>query len=294
MNQIGFTQEGLDRIKKYLVTKVPPILPKSSHYKFVGRYVDGSWTVKDDKVLHNGKECVAKEDVVPTLERLWSDPFYSHATARRFWTRVMQEFEGFSLSKVSAFLATKRTSQVFRRPHRMEVTPINTKSPREQLNIDYIDLKSQVMLMGTIATVSIDHFSKYLWVWPLKSRDSDLAAEKIRGLFEQGHVPRVLHADGEFANNELMKVCADYNCLFIKSEAYRPNANGCCERVNRTLKTAIRELQVEYDDLTFIDSLDKLVSNYNLTRHSAHKKTPREVYYGSKDVVAEALETQYT
>jgi hypothetical protein len=49
---------------------------------------------------------------------------------------------------------------------------------------------------------------------------------------------------------------------------------------------------VEFGDLIYVDALDKLVSSYNLTRHSAHKTTPREVYYGSKETVAEALETQ--
>jgi hypothetical protein len=137
MNQFGFDKESLNRVKRFLITKIPPVLPKSSLYKFIGRYGDGSWTVKDDKVLHNGRECVAKEDVVPTLERLWSDPFYSHATPRRFWSRILQEFEGISLSKISSFLATKRSSQVFRRPRKTEITPINSKSPKE----DFIDLK---------------------------------------------------------------------------------------------------------------------------------------------------------
>jgi hypothetical protein len=39
--------------------------------------------MKDDKVLHNGRECIAKEDIQEALERLWSDPFYGHATACR-------------------------------------------------------------------------------------------------------------------------------------------------------------------------------------------------------------------
>jgi hypothetical protein len=129
MNQIGFEKESLNRIKMYVTTGVAPILPKSSHYKFVCRYGDGSWSVKDNKVMHNGRECIAKEDIRDTLERLWSDPFYSHAMPRRFESCILQEFEEISLSIVELFLATKRTSQVFKRPHRMEITPINTKKP---------------------------------------------------------------------------------------------------------------------------------------------------------------------
>ena len=194
MNQIGFDKESLNRVKRFLTTKVPPKLPKSSYYKFINHYGDGSWTVKDDKVLYNGRECVAKEDVAPTLERLWSDPFYN-STPRRFWSHILAEIEGISLSKVSTFLATKHTSQVFRRPRKTEITPINTKSPKEQFNLDFIDLKKSTFanLGNRYCLTIIDHFSKYAWVFPLKSRDSDQAALRVRSLFEQGHVPRVLH-----------------------------------------------------------------------------------------------------
>jgi hypothetical protein len=99
------------------------------------------------------------------------------------------------------------------------ITPIQTKSPQEQLNIDYTDLKKSSYANGNFRYLlnCIDHFSKFLWSFPLKSRDSDLAAEKIRGLFQLGHVPKVLHADGEFSNHELMKVCTEYNVVFVKS-----------------------------------------------------------------------------
>jgi transposase InsO family protein len=86
----------------------------------------------------------------------------------------------------------------------------------------------------------IDHYSKKAWAFPLKTRDSELAAAKMRQLFEEGHVPSVLHADNEFASSAFVRLCEDYGCKLIRSPPYAPWANGCIERFNRTLKTSIK------------------------------------------------------
>jgi hypothetical protein len=71
-----------------------------------------------------------------TSKRRLRDPFYSHATSRRFWSRILQELEGISLSKVDQFLASKRTSQVFRRPHRTEITLSTAATRRVALKLN--------------------------------------------------------------------------------------------------------------------------------------------------------------
>jgi transposase InsO family protein len=294
MNRIVLNYAVLNQVKEFLKNQEPPKeMPRSSYNKFMKRYNDGTWSIKNDKVYHNGKQCVPEEETAELLEKLWNDPFYSQANARRWNSRLAQEYEGLSINTIAKFLETKRTAQIFRRPPKTEVTAINTKRPKSQFQLDFIDLmKSQhANLNNRYCLTIIDHFSKYAWVFPLKTRDSDLASAKVRELYQQGHVPSILHGDGEFANIELGKVCSDFEVQFVKSEPYRPNANGGIERFNRTIKTVIRQLQVEFDDLTYIDVLDKLVSNYNNTVHSAHKMTPRQVYYGSQDVIDKAFET---
>jgi transposase InsO family protein len=294
MNRITLNYDVLNQVKEFLKNGEPPKrMPRSSYYKFMTRYNDGTWTLKNDKVYHNGKECVPEEDTTELLERLWNDPFYSHASPRKFHSRIVQEYEGVSVNTIAKFLETKRTAQIFKRPPRTEVTALNTRFPKSQYQIDFIDLKKSqhANLNNRYCLTVICHFSKYAWAFPLKTRDSDIAAGKMKELFQQGHVPRVLHVDGEFANIELGKVCKEFGVKFIKSEPYRPNANGCIERFNRTLKTAIRQLQVEFDDLTFVDALDKILGNYNNTIHTSHKMTPRQVYYGNQEIIDQAYET---
>jgi hypothetical protein len=33
-------------------------MPRSSYYKFMKRYKDGTWSLKNDKVYHKGKEVI--------------------------------------------------------------------------------------------------------------------------------------------------------------------------------------------------------------------------------------------
>jgi hypothetical protein len=298
MNRIVFTRAVKAQVSEFLKNQEPPKeMARSSYYKFMKRYNDGTWTLKNDKVYHNGKEYICEEDVDALLEKLWVDPFYSHATPRRFHSRISQEFEGISINTIAKFLDSKRVSQVFRKPVRTEITPIITKKPKSQFQLDFIDLKksTHANLGNRYVLTVIDHFSKYAWCFPLKTRDSDIAAQKMRELFEQGHVPKVLHADNEFGNLALAKVCEDYGILVLRGPPFQPRSQGGIERFNRTIKTAIRQVQVFYDDLTFIDALDKMVGSYNNTVHSSHKFTPRQVYYGNQEVIDQALEnlTEY-
>jgi hypothetical protein len=273
-------------------------LPRSSHYKFIKRYGDGTWSLKkntrtsNESVFHNDKEVVPVEEIEDLLEKLWLDPFYMQTTSRRFYSRIAQQYEGISLSKIAKFLDSKRTSQIFKKTAKSEVTPINSKKPRAMYQLDFIDLKKSqhANLNNRYLLNIVDHFSKYAWSYPLPHRDSDLAAGKVRELFSLGHVPTALKGDGEFKNVELMKVCEEYEVKFLRSEPKNPRTNGLVERFNRTLKTAISQLWKEYDDLTFLDALYKLMSNYNNTVHSSHKFTPRQVYYGNEEVISQAYE----
>ena len=293
MNQIPITLLLIAQIKEYLENgTVPRILSRTNHYKFKSRYGDGTWSVKDGELLHNNKVVVPRDgNVNEVLSQLFEDPLYKQTSVPRFHNRVSSKYEGISQSMIEKFLESQRTAQLFRKPVRTEVTPIKTLRPLDQIQIDYVDLeKSTHANLGNRYLLNvIDHFSKMAFSYPCKSRDSDEATMHMRKLFESGVVPSVLHADNEFISKSLKALCKEYGVKIVHSPPYLPRSNGCIERFNKTLKQAIREIQITYDDRTFIDVLNKLVENYNNTRHSAHKKTPFEVFHGNKEVIQEAL-----
>jgi hypothetical protein len=76
--------------------------------------------------------------------------------------------------------------------------PIVTHKPLEQIQMDYIDLKkySFVNLGYSYCLVLIDVFSKYLWVFPCKSREAVECGRCLRYLFDVLKIiPKALHSD---------------------------------------------------------------------------------------------------
>jgi len=131
----------------------------------------------------------------------------------------------------------------------------------------------------------IDHFSKYLWVFPLKSRESNLIAESLRTLFNNGHIPESIHADNEFRAGSVQIELNKHSIKFVPSAPYKPHSHGCVERVNRTLKAMIARHQTMFNDALYVDALHQIVHNYNYKRHSSHKLTSAQVYNMKPDEI---------
>lgn len=296
MNTIPLTEHLVNDIKNYLLYDTVPMAPRSTMYKFVNRYGDGSWSLKDGQLLHNNKLVIPLEKVPYTLQQLWNNAKYKQPAPRRFWARICQDFEGISLSMVDEFLKPKRVSQMYSVRGRVEITPIPTKKPNDQWNMDLIHMDSPSLVNANLGVhylmTIVDHFSKYAWVIPLKTKESKEGASKLDSeVLAKGFLPKTIHADNGFNDGYYKSVFAKYEIKPIFSQAYAPWQNGAVERFNRTIKTAIRSLQSEYEEPTYLDALPDLVFNYNHCVHAAHKKTPAEVYFGDSDTVDEALQT---
>ena len=201
MSNIPITKETIRQIKTFLTDgKVPTELARSTQFKFKKRYGDGNWTLDGQTLKYQGRNVVPKEDDESTLQRLYDNLLYTQQSGPRFWNRISTEYANISRSDCVGFLENKRVPQMMKKVPKVEVTPINTKYPRHMWNIDFIDLKNSAhaKLGSRYVLTAIDHFSKYAWAFPLKTRDSDMVTEKLRGLFEEGHKPRILHAVSTF------------------------------------------------------------------------------------------------
>jgi transposase InsO family protein len=165
------------------------------------------------------------------LEKLYQDPLYTQQSGPRFWNRISSEYANISRSDCTSFLASKKVPQMMKKVPQIEIKPINSKYPRHFWALDFVDLKDSAhAYLGNCYLLNIiDHFSKYAWSFPLKERDSDLVTEKLRELFKDGHVPRILHADGEFKATSLVALCKEFDVKLISSEPYAPWQNGVIE-----------------------------------------------------------------
>ncbi len=131
IQNVRFTRELVDAIKKYVLAEEVPFLPKSSYYYFISCYSDEDFSVnKDERLFYQDREVIPLEDVMDKLEKLFSDPSYYRAATSGFYNQIISEFVGISRSAVEEFLKNKRPTQLFKKVPKREITPIVVHFPR--------------------------------------------------------------------------------------------------------------------------------------------------------------------
>ena len=126
----------------------------------------------------------------------------------------------------------------------------------------------------------MDIYSRYAFVFPLKDKKGSTIIKCFKELKNYG---RNLWVDkgGEFLNNEFKKFCKDNDINICHT--YGDSKAVYIERFNRTLKQKINNYFIENNTNRYIDVLDKIVEEYNHTKHSTTKQTPYDVYYNNEE-----------
>jgi len=303
MNRIQYRYQLWNDLLWYLRDgNLPKHLSVGQLGRFKRRFSNGDYTLNKDQsnVLYKGKIVIPDvPKITDSIIRLYyEDPLTTSQNPKALYHRIILDYEGISVGMIKDFLERQRTWQMnYRARFKSEkgITPIYTSRPKEQFQIDFIDMsssKTKNLGYQYVLTI-IDHFSKYAWVYETKTRESEGVAYLLQRLFEKGHVPETLHADNEFRAIVIQNLLIKYGIKFVASEPYKPQSHGCIERFNRTLKGMIAKHQTLFNNAQYIDVLQDLVRNYNTTVHSAHKMTPLKVYKGENQEKALATSQKY-
>ena len=167
----------------------------------------------------------------------------------------------------------KTTSQ----PTKPPINKIRTTGPFQLLSADLLQLP--VTTKGHIGClVTVDHFSKWSVVVPIKNKRSDTIAaafrERILPVLPQ--IPRTILSDNglEFVGEPFQAMLRDNGIEHLSSSPYHPAANGAVERLNRTLTQMLR-CDLEGTN-NWIEKLHTIVMNYNHSVHSELGVAPAE------------------
>ena len=94
----------------------------------------------------------------------------------------------------------------------------------------------------------IDCFSKYVWAYPLKSKETNRICELLSQLFSSEGNPKILQSDhgGEFVSTLIRNLMPKLGIRLVNGSPYSPTTQGQIERFNRTFKYLLRkEVQIE-------------------------------------------------
>ena len=123
--------------------------------------------------------------------------------------------------------------------------------------------------------IVIDTYTKYVWVQALKNKTSTEVTKKISIILKTNH-PKLLQTDNgtEFYNRPFQDLMKKYNIKHYST--YSSIKAGMVERVIRTIKNKIYKHFTATGTWNWYNSISKLISNYNNTKHSTIKCTPFE------------------
>ncbi|GFX55753.1 putative uncharacterized transposon-derived protein F54H12.3 [Trichonephila clavipes] len=167
--------------------------------------------------------------------------------------------------------------------------PLIRKFKRRRIYVSHIDDQWQADLLfvykfaknkyneGTkyLLTV-IDCFSKYAWAIPIKDKSSNEVTQAFKKVFKE-RIPEKIQTDKglEFVGQTTQKLFRENNIQWFTTENVEIKA-AMVERFNLTLGNKIKLYLSENNTEKYIDVLDKLVQNYNNSKHNSIKMTPVE------------------
>ena len=122
----------------------------------------------------------------------------------------------------------------------------------------------------------IDVFSKYGWIRGLKDKKTETVSKAFDDIFKSKRKPQMLWTDkgSEFISKHFKD--------FLKREGIKlyhtenEEKSSVVERWNKTMKNRMWKMFTVNNNTVYWDKLDKLVNDYNNTRHSSIKMTPVE------------------
>jgi transposase InsO family protein len=133
-----------------------------------------------------------------------------------------------------------------------------------------------------------DHFSRMIWLFPLKDKGSTEVAIALRTFLAWCGRPRRFYSDngGEFAGdvNDILQSIAPPIPL-IHGRPYHPKSQGSIEVSNKTFKLRLASLRAEqslpHNWVVLLPELQE-VTNTTSNRQLPSHVTPFEVWFGRK------------
>lgn len=163
-----------------------------------------------------------------------------------FWPNMSRSIKEF-IDNCDVCKSVKPTNQILRPPMGKAMI---TERPFQRLYMDLLGPYPRTKLGNSMVFVAIDHFTKYVFLKPLKKATSNAIISFLEeNIFHQFGTPEYIHSDNgkQFVSSHMSVFLNNYGITHIKTAFYSPQANAS-ERINREFLVKLRVLLKERQD----------------------------------------------
>lgn len=152
--------------------------------------------------------------------------------------------------------------------HRFKTAKVRSGGLNDQFDIDLADVQNLSKYNDGIRYLlfSIDVFSRYLRVVPLKDKTAKSILQALKLIFSQITPSKVRSDKGSEFNNRYVRAYLR-KCKIKYFTTNNPPKANYAERVQRTIKDRLYRYFSKARSYRFIDDLANIVNSYNNTKH---------------------------
>jgi len=116
-----------------------------------------------------------------------------------------------------------------------------TERAGQRLFIDFMGPYPRTEAENSVIFVCLDHFSKFVWLQPMRHAVAAEVIKWVTKIFHQNGVPEFIHSDNgkQFVSEIFGELMTRYGIRHVKTGLYSPQANTA-ERVNRSVLQILR------------------------------------------------------
>lgn len=249
------------------------------HDKIDQKKQDNSILLKKN-YLPNYREKTTKKqhtnkDTEEVIREYYYDPARGFSGWKKLYDRMKDDGINVKQREVKEFVSKQETKQIHKKVPKSRASFIPTSMDHEY-QIDLIYLEDSTLNKGNkYALTCINIFTKVLDVEVLNKRDAVTVKNAMKKILNKRGAPKMIYSDegSEFISNEFKKLMKEYNIEHITTKTHAPYI----ETAHRYIKSVMAQYLTSTKSKTWINVIDKIVKNYNTTKHDTTELIPDKV-----------------